>query len=64
MIEKNDNTLTHTGTYRTRIEKQDDGSLVVVQVSKHGATDAVMLPAELALQVAKLVMPKKARRAA
>lgn len=64
MTEKNVNTLTHSGTYRTRIEKQDDGSLVIVQVGRFGETDTVMLPADLALQVAKMVMPKRAGRAA
>ena len=60
----NFNTLTHIGTYRTRIEKQDDGSLVIVQVGRYGATDTVILSADLALRVAKFVMPKRAGRAA
>ena len=60
----NYNTLSHAGTYRTRIERQENGALVIVQVSKHGETDCVMLPPDLVTTMVSWLKPSRKRSVA
>ena len=63
MTDVNSNTLTHTGIYLTKIEKRDNGDIIIVQTNKRGESDCVILPADLAVSVAALVKAKPKRAA-
>jgi hypothetical protein len=63
MTDVNSNTLTHTGIYLTKIEKRDNGDIIIVQTNKRGTSDCVILPADLAGSVAALIKAKTKRAA-
>jgi hypothetical protein len=64
MTESNFNTLKHSGMYQTRVERQEDGGLTLVQINQRGDCDCVILPADLVTAIMGWLKPSRKRRAA
>lgn len=52
MHNSNYTTLNYSGIYQTKIEKQDDGTIIVIQTNKHGHPDVVLLDRQMIADIA------------
>ena len=64
MTDDDFNTINHVGMYFTRVQMRQDGSVVVVQTNKHGASDCVIIPADLVDDILNRCSPIQGRGAA
>jgi hypothetical protein len=58
------NTINHVGMYSTKVRIRQDGSMVVEQTDKHGASDCVILPKDVVNRIVDAVANKSDGRAA